>query len=463
LTIRCSRQTPIRNSSTANRHPRIGILQSAVGNPFGFCYAPGTLKARTRSSLAACVFAAACARQEPARTPVAHPDVILKTEIERIEARVPRHATLDALLRAHHLQDTLVVDAVNAARTVFDPRHLRADQPYRLVRTIDGLLREFEYQIDTDRFLRIISRHGGEGRGVLDAEVVPYEKQTEVAAIDATIDADHPSLIAAIDETGENVQLAMALAEIFSGTVDFQSDLQPGDSFRVLFEKHSHDGVFSDYGAILGAAIDVDGGRHQAFRWEDRPGGKAAYYDENGRSLKRFFLRSPLRFEPRITSRFSLRRLHPIDHVYRAHLGVDYGAPTGSAVVAVAKGVVVSAGYSGAGGNMVRLKHPGGFETYYLHLSGFGKGVRPGAHVDQGQVIGRVGATGAATGPHLDYRLKKNGVFVNPLAAHSRQAPGEPIPAVHLAAFRTSRDALLARLSTAVVAEAAPQPAADRR
>ncbi len=391
-----------------------------------------------------------------------------------IEARVPRHATLDTLLRAHNLRETLVVDAVNAARSVFDPRRLRADQPYRLVRTIDGLLREFEYQIDTDRFLRIVSRTSESSAGsaqptqpvdsaaLLDAKVLPYVKQTEVTAIDARIDSDHPSLIAAIEESGENIQLAMALAEIFSGTVDFNSDLQAGDSFRVLFEKNSHDGEFSDYGAILGAAIDVDGSAHQAFRWQDPATGKAAYYDENGRSLKRFFLRSPLRFEPRITSRFSRRRLHPIDRVYRAHLGVDYGAPTGSAVVAVANGVVVSANYSGAGGNMVRLKHPGGFETYYLHLSAFGKGIRPGARVSQGQMIGRVGATGAATGPHLDYRLKKNGVFVNPLATHSRQAPGEPIPSVHLAAFRTSRDALLTRLSSTLLAESPAKPDAQR-
>ena len=390
-----------------------------------------------------------------------HADVRLTSEIELIEARVPRHATLDTLLRAHHLQDGFVAGAVAAAGAVFDPRQLRADRPYRLVRTIDGLLREFEYQIDTDRFLRIVNRLGDAGGGV-DAEVLAYEKQTDIVAIDAKIDGDHPSLIAAIDESGEHVQLAMALAEIFSGTVDFESDLQPGDSFRVLFEKRSHDGAFSDYGAILGAAIAVDGRRHQAFRWIDPGNGKPSYYDENGRSLKRFFLRSPLRFEPRITSGFSRRRLHPIDRVYRAHLGVDYGAPTGSAVVAVANGVVVSANYSGAGGNMVHLKHPGGFETYYLHLSGFGKGIRPGARVEQGQVIGRVGSTGAATGPHLDYRLKQAGVFVNPLATHSRQAPGEPIPASHLAAFRSSRDALLAQLSSTLLADAAPRPDAAR-
>jgi murein DD-endopeptidase MepM/ murein hydrolase activator NlpD len=405
------------------------------------------------------VLAASCSRpQEPQRTPRAvASDVRLPVEFETIESRVPPHATLDTLLRNHQLQASLVTTAVGAARAVFDPRHLRADQPYRLVRTIDGLLREFEYQIDADRFLRIVSRDRARPEA-LDAEVVPYEKQTQAVAIDARIDAEHPSLIAAIDSTGENVQLALALAEIFAGEVDFQSELQPGDRFRVLFEKSSHDGQFSGYGAILAAAIDVGRRPRQAVRWQDPVSGKAGYYDENGHSMRRFMLRSPLKFEPRITSGFSLHRVHPIDHVTRAHLGVDYGAPTGSAVVAVANGTVVSAGFSGASGNLVHLKHAGGIETYYLHLSAFGKGIRTGARVDQGQVIGRVGATGAATGPHLDYRLKKNGVFVNPLATHARQAPGEPIAASQLAAFRDARDRVLSELTATVVAAAPAQP-----
>jgi len=212
------------------------------------------------------------------------------------------------------------------------------------------------------------------------------------------------------------------------------------------------DGQFSNYGAILGASLSVGGRTVQAFRWVDPATGKASYYDENGRSLTRFFLKSPLKFEPRITSRFSQHRLHPIDNVVKAHLGVDYGAPGGSAVVAVAAGTVVSASYSGAGGNIVHLKHSGGFETFYLHLSSFGAGVRAGAHVAQGQLVGRVGMTGSATGPHLDYRLKRNGVFVNPVSFHSRQEPGEPIAAVHLAAFATARDATLSRLSPTVLA-----------
>ncbi len=136
---------------------------------------------------------------------------------------------------------------------------------------------------------------------------------------------------------------------------------------------------------------------------------------------------------------------------------MDYGAPTGSSVIAVASGVVVSASYGGGGGNTVHLKHQGGFETYYLHLSSYGPGIRAGAHVAQGQLIGRVGMTGSATGPHLDYRLKRNGVFVNPVAVHSRQAPGEPIPAVRLAAFTSSRAGVLTRLSAMLLAEAPRQ------
>lgn len=402
----------------------------------------------------AALVAPGCSHDDPLPPHLSGADVRLPIETETIEATVPHAATLDSLLRANHLQDSLVVAAVSAARDVFDPRRMRADQPYKLVRTLDGLLRDFEYQIDADRFLRIVNRDRSHPAD-LDAQVVPYPKRTDVVAIDAHIDADHPSLIAAIEETGENVTLALALADIFGGEVDFRSDLQPGDSFRVLFEKISHEGQFSSYGNLLGASI-VAGGRHfQAFRWSG-DADKAAYYDENGRSLKRFFLKSPLKFEPdpRITSAFSLHRLHPIDHVVKAHLGVDYGAPMGAPVVAIATGTVLSASYSGGSGNMVHLKHPGGYETYYLHLSSFAPGVHSGVRVDQGQVIGRVGMTGLATGPHLDFRIKRNGAFINPVVARSRQPEGDPIPAARLAAFRESRDQVLARMVSTLSAKA---------
>jgi murein DD-endopeptidase MepM/ murein hydrolase activator NlpD len=404
---------------------------------------------------AAVVFLAGC-RQAP--VPIAPPrsDIHLAVDTETIKTRVPRNATLDRLLRDHAIRDDLVIAIVEAARTSFDPRSLRADHSYRLVRTLDGLLRLFEYEIDADRFLRIVSLDR-RSPAALNVEVIAYEKHTEVSAVRGAIDRAHPSLVAAFEGTGENVQLAIALAEIFAGEVDFESDLQPGDRFELLFEKVYREGAFAGYGHILGAQLVNEDRDLQAYRFS--VGGKAGYYDAEGRSLKRFMLASPLRFEPRVTSRFSYRRRHPVHGGYRPHLGVDYGAPHGAPVVAVAGGSVVSAGWSGGSGRMVRIRHASGYESYYLHLSSFGKGIRAGARVDQGQLIGRVGATGTATGPHLDYRLRKNGVFVNPLAEHKRLPPGAPIPAAYREAFLLARDGARVELTKTLLAAGPPPPA----
>jgi murein DD-endopeptidase MepM/ murein hydrolase activator NlpD len=405
------------------------------------------------------MISAGCAAEVPVRKP--NPDLLLPAEVETISARVPRNATLESLLRQHQLAVGLVEAAVKSATGVFNPRNLRAERPYRLVRSFDGLLREFEYQIDADNFLRIFNPDHSRP-GELRASVVPIEKEVEIAAVRGGIDGRTSSLIAALDAAGEKVQLALALADVFSGSIDFNSDLQPGDGFEVVFEKSTHAGEFAGYGDILGARFVADGREHQAFRWTDPATGKAAYYDENGRSLRRFFLKSPLKFEPRITSGFSLRRKHPVHGSYRAHLGVDYGAPHGSAVVSVADGVVVSAGWAGGGGKQVRIRHATGYESYYLHLSRFGNGIRAGARVRQTQVIGFVGSTGTATGPHLDYRLRKNGVFVNPRVEHGKLPPGQPIAGVHLAAFREQAAGIRDRLTTVLAESASSRPDAVR-
>jgi murein DD-endopeptidase MepM/ murein hydrolase activator NlpD len=404
--------------------------------------------------LALALIVSACTREEAPQQRQPGADIRLPVETRIVEAVVPKQATLESLLRDHELPAALVQAAIESARAVFDPRHLRANQPYRLVLSIDGFLREFEYQIDADKFLRIVSRD----RTVpdkLEAEVVPYDKEIDVVSIRGRIDADHPSLFAAMEAAGGRVQLAIALADIFGGQIDFENDLQPGDSFDVLFETTSYEGQFAGYGAILGARLNNERRELQAFRWVNPTTKKAGYYDEQGRSLRRFVLASPLRFTPRVTSGFSRRRLHPVHRIYRAHLGVDYAAATGTPVVAVADGVVLSAGWAGGGGRQVRIRHAAGLESFYLHLSAFARGIRPGARVEQGQLIGRVGASGTATGPHLDYRLRKNGVFVDPRREHARQPPGEPIPAAYLAEFTAAREDVHQQLTSAVVAPAA--------
>jgi murein DD-endopeptidase MepM/ murein hydrolase activator NlpD len=389
--------------------------------------------------------AAACGRvtERPRRTD----DVQLLRETVTTVARVPPDATLVSLLQSHGLAGPLVVEAVQAARDVFDLRAIKAGRVYRLVLGIDGLLREFRYEIDADRFLLISpgaepAEPGGTRAGLV-ASVGAFEKTRSVMGLQGAIDESRTSLVASIENAGERVDLALGMADIFGGEIDFHHDLRQGDRFALVFESFTREEQFANYGHILTAELLNDGRTLRAYRFE-LADGKAGYYDDEGRSLKRRFLRSPLRFEPRITSRFSNRRLHPVLRVYRPHHGVDYGAPAGSAVVAVASGVVVSAGWSGGSGRMVRLRHADGYETYYLHLSSIA--VRRGARVAQGQLIGRVGSSGLATAAHLDYRVRKNGRFINPLTLHRSLPPGEPIPAGQLPAFQAWRDRVLASL-----------------
>jgi murein DD-endopeptidase MepM/ murein hydrolase activator NlpD len=286
--------------------------------------------------------------------------------------------------------------------------------------------------------------------------VLPIPKTLEPGLAAGVIDEETPSLFESIGEAGESSSLAVALAAVYAGQIDFNTELQPGDRYALAFERFSRDGRPDTYGDITAAEFLNDGRVLRAFRFTP-PGGRPDYYDEQGRSLQRFFLRSPLKFDPRITSRFSTRRRHPVLQTIRAHRGVDYGAPTGSEVVAVASGTVVSATYDNANGRMVKLRHASGYESSYLHLSAFARGIRSGVRVAQGQLIGRVGSTGLATGPHLHYGLKKNGVYVDPLREHARMPPGDPIPASAMAAFREQRDRALADLESAMPAANQPQ------
>ncbi len=282
--------------------------------------------------------------------------------------------------------------------------------------------------------------------------MLPIPKTRSVEVVSGGIDREHTSLVAALDAAGETIDLTLALADIFGGDIDFTTEVQPGDRFELTVEKQFRDNhQFAGYGPVLAAEFVNAGRRVRAMRFTP-DGGVPGYYDERGVSMRRFFLASPLKFQPVVTSGFSRSRLHPILKEVRAHLGVDYRAPAGAPVVAVADGVVVSAAMSGGAGRMVHLRHANGFETEYLHLSVIS--VRAGARVRQGELIGRVGSSGLATGPHLDYRLKKNGAFINPVTAHRAMPPADPIPALQMAAFDTARDSAMAAFSKSAVANA---------
>lgn len=269
-------------------------------------------------------------------------------------------------------------------------------------------------------------------------EAVRVPVETRIALVSGRLE---DSLFASMDRVGEGAALTAAFVSLFEWDFDFAADALPGDRFRLLVEKRFGEDHFLGYGDILVAQYrSADRAPLTTVSFADGQG-RAAYYDASGRSVKKMFLRAPLDFT-RITSGFSHARLHPILGGVRPHLAIDYGAPTGTPVRAVADGTVVASGWNGGNGISVTIRHVRSYETMYNHLSA--TTVRVGERVRQRAIIGRVGATGLATGPHLDYRVKKNGEFVNPLG--ERFLPGEPVSARRKPAFDRHLDALLERL-----------------
>jgi murein DD-endopeptidase MepM/ murein hydrolase activator NlpD len=242
---------------------------------------------------------------------------------------------------------------------------------------------------------------------------------------------------------GERAELVQAFADIFAYEVDFSTQTRPGDEFRLVFEKFYDQNGFVEYGNILAAQYRTDERDHTAIRFEDEHGERAGYYTPDGRSVRRSFLRAPVNYT-RISSGYSLSRLHPIFKRRRPHEGIDYAAPSGTPVWSVGDGVVVFQGWSGGFGRLLKIRHANGFVSYYGHLSRFANQTRVGTRVKQKQVIGYVGATGWATGPHLDFRLQRNGRFVNPL--QTKFPHGEPIGVEDRERFESIRDGLLAEL-----------------
>jgi murein DD-endopeptidase MepM/ murein hydrolase activator NlpD len=347
-----------------------------------------------------------------------------------ITGTFPRNTSLGAALQKA-ISPRAIHDLVEATRPVYDLARISAGHPFGLSLDPEGALRLFTYGIDELRTLRV--RRSGDD---LLAEIVTKTYEIEQAVVAGVI---RHSLFGAVEEAGEQDQLALDLAEIFAWDVDFNTEIQKGDSFRVAVEKLTLEGRFSRYGRILAAEFARGERVLRAVRFDGEVG--RGYYTPEGTPLRKAFLRSPLRFT-RISSGFSLSRLHPILNYRRPHLGIDYAAPTGTPVNAAADGVVVAAGWQGGFGKLVRMRHANGYETLYGHLSRIA--VRVGQRVAQGTPIGAVGMTGLASGPHLDYRMIKSGVFVNPLRIQS--PPAEPISAAEREAFEKVRSASLALL-----------------
>jgi murein DD-endopeptidase MepM/ murein hydrolase activator NlpD len=342
--------------------------------------------------------------------------------IEVVEGSFKRNATLVATLVDFDIPAELAENVARLVQPVFDVRDFRSGKPFKIEKDADGSLRAFEYKISDEKVLEV-----QRGTDTYEAKVSTLNFESRDTVITSQITATRNNLYAALAEQEQSaVQLAEKVAAIFAWDVDFNSDLQVNDRIRMVVPAYYHEGEFIKWGDIQAAELVNSGKTYRAFRYE------GSYYDGKGNAIKRAMLASPLPFNPRVTSGFARRRLHPILGTSRPHLAVDYGAPTGTPVQAVAKGTVTFAGWDEGYGNLVQIRHSGGLATGYAHLSRIA--VRAGTTVDQGAWIGNVGQTGLATGPHLHYMMTKNGKPIDPRSLKSE--PPIPIDANLLPLFR---------------------------
>jgi murein DD-endopeptidase MepM/ murein hydrolase activator NlpD len=358
--------------------------------------------------------------QPPPKNDVAESPPTLNETVETIK----RGETLSDILSRHGFTPAEIHKLRTEVKPVYDLAKIKEGRELRLYTDQQDSIISIEYDINSDNYLQI-QKIGEKYKAAQKKH--PYE--TEIHMIWGTIEDNLPN---AISREGEKGTLAYELSEIFAWDVDFYIDLRKGDSFKILFEKKYLKGDFVGYGAVLAASFTNRGTTYQAYRFSYPDTQEADYFNSDGESLRREFLKSPFKYTPRITSRFSYSRLHPVRKVYRPHYGVDYAANVGTPVHATADGTVLFSGWSGASGRMIRIRHKNSYETMYLHLRRCY--VKKGDRVTGGQRIGEVGASGEVSGPHLDYRIKYGGKYINPLA--HRFKPVKPLRSEFLEDFK---------------------------
>ncbi len=332
--------------------------------------------------------------------------IILKNEVRE-------GATFSSLFQQYGVSMQDVDKIAKLSDSVFDVRKLRSGNTYTAILSSDSSKLEYlVYEHTLTSFVVF---------GLQDSMHV-YQGEKEVVKRDCVKSGEiQSSLWNAMMDIGASPQLAMDLSDVYQWSIDFFG-LQKGDNFKVYYTELWVDSIAVGIERIYAASFNHGGKTYMAYYFPTNQ--DANYYDEKGLNLKKAFLKAPLKFS-RISSRFSNSRLHPVLKIRRPHHGVDYAAPVGTPVQSIGAGTVISKSYAGGAGNMVKIRHNNGFESAYLHLSKYGQGIAAGSHVSQGQVIGYVGSSGLSTGPHLDFRVYKNGTPIDPLKVVS--PPSEPV------------------------------------
>lgn len=356
-------------------------------------------------------------------------------DIREISDVIKKGETLFDIFKRYNLEIAELFELRVASADIHRLRNLYPGRPYRILLDDNDRINSFIYWIDDDNILNITRTEAG-----FNAEKVAVDYEKRIIHIGGEV---NDNLISSMGEVREGLTLALNISDIFAWDIDFTSDLRNGDTFKVVVEGLYLDGEFKKYGDILSLEFINNGNTYQAYRFENE--GKADYYNSDGRTLRRTFLKAPLSFR-RISSNFSKGRFHPILKRYRPHHGLDYAAPTGTPVSAVGSGTIIFSGIKGQYGKLVIIKHPNGYKSYYGHLSRIDRNIKKGAKVDQGQLIGLVGATGLATGPHLHYELRIKDKAVNPLTVNLPR--GKSIPAKGMTEFRQFKKEMDSRMTS---------------
>ena len=379
----------------------------------------------------------------------------IKLALPRTTAESGEDDAEQELFTAPHEWQDLTVKRGDSLSTLFDKAGIRPDQVVELMQLEEarkltrlhpgdviqvdlsdqGELLALNHDLDNFHYLRIVRE-----QGILQAKTVKHAIETRTAYASGEIES---SLFLASQQAGLSQNLTMELASIFGWDIDFVLDIRQGDRFTLIYEEIYKDGEKIQDGNIIAAEFINQGRTHRALRYVDPTTGDPGYYSPDGQSLRKAFLRSPVKFS-RISSRFTRKRYHPLLHKFRSHKGVDYAASRGTPVRASGDGKVIFRGRKGGYGNVVILKHGSRYSTLYAHLSKFNRKARVGRRVKQGQVIGYVGATGLASGPHLHYEFRVNGVHRNPLTVKFPST--RPIPERHRDNFELTTRAYVAQL-----------------
>jgi murein DD-endopeptidase MepM/ murein hydrolase activator NlpD len=340
-----------------------------------------------------------------------------------ITAKVKKNEFLSDILLRYGVSYGDIDHIARNTKKIFDVRKIVTGNTYSVICTADTLKKAlyFAYELSASKYIMY---------SLIDS-IVAYRGKKKIDTINNTVSGlISSSLWNAIVDNGSDPNLANELSEIYAWTIDFFG-LQKGDTYKAIFEEQFVDNKYIGLADVKASMFYHGGDSLYAFYFEQN--GKGDYFDENGNSLQRTFLKAPLRFK-RISSGFSNSRLHPVLKIRRPHHGVDYAAASGTPVYTVGDGTVVKKGYQKrGGGNYITIKHNGTYSTTYMHLKGYAKGIKVGNHVVQGELIGYVGTSGLSTGPHLDFRFYRNGKPVNPLKVES--SPSLPIDAENRAAF----------------------------